>query len=194
MNLFFRLLVMLARNLLFPRRIGYLDESILNFRVWITDHDAFMHMNNSRYTSICDLGSIDLLMKAGVFGPVRKAGFSPVIVYRGVTLHRMLRFPNAYSIRTCIIGWDGPYVCFKHDFVRKTKLCAEAISIGRMVGKGDNKPDIERILTALDLPEPPKSPPLPDVCRNKIDEVETARAKRAADRKKALIKNKKNLL
>lgn len=189
MNLFLRLMALLIRNALGHERIGYLDEAVLNFRVWITDQDAFMHMNNSRYNSICDLGGLDLMTRIGVLGPMRRAGYVPVIVYRGVTLHRMLRFPDAYSVHSRVIGWDGPYVCFQHDFIRKSRLCAEAISIGRMVGKHDDKPDIDTILAALDLPAAPERPPLPEACRMKIEEIEAVREKRRLEKLDKLEKS-----
>ncbi len=189
MNLFFRLVALLIRNALNRVRIGYLDEAVLNFRVWITDQDAFLHMNNSRYNSICDLAGLDLMTKTGVLGPMRKAGYLPVIVYRGVTLHRMLRFPDAYSVHSRIIGWDGPYVCFRHDFRRRGALCAEAVSIGRLVGKGDDKPDVPTVLAKLGLPQPPDMPALTAFCRTKIDEIESVRAERAAARARQVRKN-----
>ncbi|MEM0987111.1 MAG: acyl-CoA thioesterase [Pseudomonadota bacterium] len=182
MNLFLRLLALLVRNTFSNVRIGYLDTAVLKFRVWITDQDAFMHMNNSRYNSISDLAGLDLMMKVGVLNPMRKAGYLPVIVYRGVTLHRMLKFPDAYEVQSKITAWEGPYVCFQHDFMRRDTLCAQVISIGRIVGKGADKPYIERILKAFDMPAPPASPPLSDFCRMKIDEIERARDARKRNR------------
>jgi len=183
MNLFFRLIALLIRNAISRERIDYLDTAVLRFRVWITDQDAFMHMNNSRYNSICDLSGIDLMTKIGVLGPMRKAGYAPVIVYRGVTLHRMLKFPEAYDVRTRVSGWTGAYVCFAHDFYRGDRLCAEAVSIGRAVGKGADKPTIQGILEKLGLDDAPRSPDLTAFCKTKIEELEAARAERRALRK-----------
>ena len=185
MNLFFRLIALLIRNSLWGKKLNYMDEAVLKFRVWITDQDAFMHMNNSRYNSICDLAGLDLMTRTGVLGPMRKQGYAPVIVYRGVTLHRMLKFPDAYEVGTKFIGWTGPYMCFQHAFRKGSKLYAEAISIGRAVGQGTDKPTIQALIERLGLDDAPESPPLPQFCLEKIAEVEAARDARRSERRLA---------
>ncbi len=182
MNLFLRLLALLLMRRLRPRRAGYLDEAVRGYRVWLTDQDAFMHMNNSRYNSMCDLSSLDLMMRAGLLAPLRKAGLAPVIVYRGITIHRMLKFPDAYEVGTRIVAWTGAYICFRHEFRRHGRLYAEGYSVGRAVGEGADKPDVQALIERLDLKGTPESPPVPEVCRLQIDLIETARAVRRAER------------
>ena len=182
MNLFFRLLTLLLMRRLRPRRISYLDEAVRAHRVWLTDQDAFMHMNNSRYNSLCDLSSLDLMMRAGLLGPLRKAGLAPVIVYRGITIHRMLKFPDAYEVGTRIVAWTGAYICFRHEFRRGNRLCAEGYSLGRAVGEREDKPDVQTLIARLDLKDTPESPPVPEICRLQIDLIEAARAARRAER------------
>ena len=49
MNLFFRRLWVYLRANLSPKTAPVDTEFRLNFRVWLTDQDMFLHMTNSRY-------------------------------------------------------------------------------------------------------------------------------------------------
>ncbi|MEO0956708.1 MAG: acyl-CoA thioesterase [Pseudomonadota bacterium] len=176
MNLFFRLLFLLIKNLTVAKRIDYLEPATLKFSVWITDQDAFQHMNNSRYMSIVDLAVIDLIMRTGVGKHMRKKGITPVFVYKNCIYHRMLRFPQAYEVRSRFAAWDGPYVFFEHLFFRKGKLIAESTSVGRLVGKKGEKPTVQEAIGLLGWENVPESPPLNDEQKRVLDKILSARA------------------
>ena len=175
MNLFFRLLALLIRNLTVARPIGYLDTATLRFRVWITDQDAFQHMNNSRYLSIVDLSVIDLMMRTGVSKPMRKQGIMPVIVYKNCIYHRMLSFPQSYEVASRFAAWDGPYVFFEHHFLRNGKLMAESITVGRLVGRKGERPTVQEAVELLGWEDVPQSPPLTDEQQRILDQIIAAR-------------------
>lgn len=178
MNLFFRLIFLIARNLVIRRPLGYLEEARLKFRVWITDQDAFQHMNNSRYISIADLAVIDLVMRTGVAAGMRRAGLAPVVVHRRISFYRMLRFPQAYEVVSRFTGWSGPYVAFRHDFVRDGELHAECVTIGRLVGRKGERPTVQEAIEDLGWKDVPRSPELPAPVRQQIDELERERSHR----------------
>lgn len=181
MNLFFRLIFLILRNITVSRPVGYLDPATLSFRVWITDQDAFQHMNNSRYMSIMDLAVIDLVMRTGVATGMRKHGLTPVVVYKNISIYRMLKFPQAYDVISRFAAWDGPYVCFEHRFERNGKLHAEGYTIGRLVGRHGERPTVQQAIERLGWENVPESPPVPDHCRREIDRLEAARKQRAKD-------------
>ncbi|MEM9738848.1 MAG: acyl-CoA thioesterase [Pseudomonadota bacterium] len=176
MNLFFRLFRTILWDLIGRKSIGYLDKSTLKFRVWITDQDAFQHMNNARYMSITDLSVIDLIIRTGVGAPMRKKGIIPVIVYKNCTYHRMLKFPQTYEVQSRFAAWDGPYVFFEHLFIRKGKLVSESISVGRLVGRKGEKPTVQEAIELLGWEDVPESPPLTDEQRRVLDKILAARA------------------
>ena len=75
MNLLLRLALVLFQGRRGPR-LGLLDTGSLHMRVWPTDLDVLMHMNNGRYLSLMDLGRVDLLVRSGFGGrPSGAAGF-----------------------------------------------------------------------------------------------------------------------
>jgi len=175
MNLFIRLLRTIIANLIFRKKVGYLDETVLKFRVWITDQDAFQHMNNSRYLSIADLSVIDTLLKTRQAYSMRREGIIPVVVYKHVSLFRMLKFPQCYEVRTQITGWEGNYTFFQHDFVRRGKLYARAMTVGRLVRTGGRNPTVEEAAEICGWKDVPLSPPITDEQRRIIDNLEAAR-------------------
>lgn len=176
MNLFFRLIALLLRNLISGKRIGYLDAARLRFRVWITDQDAFQHMNNSRYYSIADLAVIDLIMRTGVGAPMRKRGIMPIIVYKSCHFYKMLKFPQSYTVTSRFSSWEGPYVFFEHLFEREGQLHARAISVGRLVGRRGEKPTVQEAISLLGWEDVPESPPLNREERQILDEILAQRA------------------
>ena len=178
MNLFFRLLLLLIRDRFFVGPIGYLETATLRHRVWITDQDAFMHMNNTRYMSIADLAVIDLTIRTGVFRAMRKAGLTPVVVYKDIGIHRPLKFPQDYEVQSRICGWNGPYVFFEHSFLRKGKLHAEAVTIGRIIGKRGERPTAQEMIETLGLDSLPESPP---VSKRLLAEVSRLEERRTHD-------------
>ncbi len=181
MNLFLRLLILLIRNRLSGRAVGYLEPTVLKYRVWITDQDAFRHMNNGRYLSITDLSVIDHLMRSGILGHVRKAGMMPVVVYKDITIHKMLRFPQRYEVHTRLLGWTGHYACYEHNFMADGRLAARSIAIGRIVGGRGVRPTLQELIGQFALDDVPESPPLPDECLEPIARLESERRARAAE-------------
>lgn len=175
------MLIMMARNWLYRGpRIGQTDERRLSFGVWLTDHDAFHHMNNSRYISVADLAVIDHMMRTGTFQAMRREGMAPVVVHKSISIYRMLRFPQRYHVVSAIVCWTGPYVCFRHRFERKGRLHAEGVTIGRIIGQGSDKPSVDKLIERLDLKDVPESPPIPPDIQLQIDMLEEARARRKA--------------
>ncbi|HBU98209.1 MAG TPA: thioesterase, partial [Thalassospira lucentensis] len=55
MNLIFRLIRVLILSLV-RSRLDPLDPSVLHFRAWPFDLDINVHMTNSRYFALMDLG------------------------------------------------------------------------------------------------------------------------------------------
>ena len=180
MNLFLRLVALLVRNTFFAGPVGYLEPTRLKYRVWITDQDAFQHMNNGRYLSITDLSVIDHLMRSGILRHVRRAGLMPVVVYKDITIHKMLRFPQKYEVETDLVGWTGPYACYRHRFVQGERLCAESLAVGRIVGSKGERPTMQALAEQFDLENVPESPPLPQPFLDAIERLEAQRKQRRA--------------
>ena len=125
MNLFFRLLGIFLRSFFAGKHVGLLDQTVLRFRVWITDQDMFMHMTNSRYLSFGDLGTINYILRTGSWSQLRKRGWFPVICGQTMVISRMLSFPQKFELRSRVTGWDDSYVGLLHEFYAKGRKTAE---------------------------------------------------------------------
>jgi len=184
MNLFFRLMIVLMRARFDGRKVAFDGTSRLTYRVWITDQDAFMHMNNSRYLSLTDLAVIDFLIRTGVYGGMRKRGWAPVVVHKALNIHRMMKFPQKFDVTTRMIGWTGSYICMHHEFVSDGVVTADMLSIGRVAARKRPHPTAQDIIDTLDL-DIHESPPLPAHAVETIKRLEAVREDSRSKRQNA---------
>ncbi|HEX6746750.1 MAG TPA: thioesterase family protein [Longimicrobium sp.] len=126
MNLIFRLLYT-AIAALMRRRLAPLDESVVRFTVLPTDLDLNGHMNNGRYLTIMDLGRVDLLLRTGVVGAMRRHRWAGVVASVAVRFRRALNPFQRYELRSRLIGWDERWFFMEQRFTRRGELCAYAL-------------------------------------------------------------------
>jgi acyl-CoA thioesterase FadM len=107
-------------------RIGLLEECVLNMRVWPTDLDIFMHVNNGRYLSIMDLGRLELLVRMGLWGAARQRGWYPVVGAVKIIYKRSLKLFDPYTLTTKIIGWDDRWFYIEQIFRKGSTIIAIA--------------------------------------------------------------------
>jgi acyl-CoA thioesterase FadM len=160
-NLIFRLLwVVLAA--LGRSRLGPLDESVVRLRVLPSDLDLNLHMNNGRFLSLMDLGRVDLLVRTGLVGILRRMRWSAVVASVAVRYRRPLNPLRRYELRTRLLGWDERWVFLEQRFTRKGELMAYAVVKTQFFGAGGRvRPD--EIVRAAQATL--QSPPLPAAVR-----------------------------
>jgi acyl-CoA thioesterase FadM len=126
MNLIFRMIltIFIAKR---ARAMGPMDVSRVHMRVWPTDLDVQMHMNNGRYLSIMDLGRIDLMVRTGFWAIARKRGWFPVVGSVRVDYRRSLTLFQRYEMTSQIVGWDDRWIFMEQQFLAAGKLHARAI-------------------------------------------------------------------
>ncbi len=138
MNLLFRLLVVLLRSM--PRRgtVGVLDVTTLRLRVWPTDLDLNVHLNNGRYLSIMDLGRIDLILRVGLLGRMVRDGIRPVVGSVQIVYRRSLAPFQAFDLTTQLIGWDEKWTYLRQQFHDDSgAVCADAYVRALFVRRGE---------------------------------------------------------
>ncbi len=112
--------------------------SKLYMRVWPTDLDMLMHMNNGVYLSLLDLGRIDLLARSGSWSKIRKRGIYPVVVSEAIRFRKSLNLFQKFYIQTHLIGWDERYFFLRQKFMVGEDVYASAIIKGRFLkGRGE---------------------------------------------------------
>ncbi|NWH09529.1 MAG: thioesterase family protein [Alphaproteobacteria bacterium] len=168
MNMFLRIVLVYFKSF-FRARIGVFDTCISNFRVWLTDQDAFRHMTNSRYFSLTDVCVIDLMLRAGIWKELNKRRIVPAIVYEDLLLLRMLHFPERFFVQTRILGWDERYIVVGHVFTRADQsVTGEGFTIARFVTTRGRKVATAEVAQFLGLPS---EAPLPPLAQGVLDRV-----------------------
>ena len=132
MNLYFRLLTLLARRTRQPA-IGIWDVARTAFRVAPSDLDLLGHMNNGKYLSLLDVGRMDLLLRSGVWPKLRAKGWYPVVAGQTITYRRSLKLGQRFDLLTRVVGFDDRWVFIEQTFVVGEVVHAQAIVRGRFL-------------------------------------------------------------
>lgn len=127
----------------------------LHLRVWPTDLDPLMHMNNGVYLSLMDLGRIDLMLKAGAFHKIRKAGIYPVIASEAIRFRKSLTVFQSFTIHTRIATWDDRYYYLFQHFMVGDSIYASALVKGRFLNKSGGKVSPQELNSLMNIHEAP---------------------------------------
>ena len=118
MNLYFRFLLLVLRNLIFPKKLDIFEESAIELKVLPNDLDLNMHMNNGRYLTIMDLGRTDFTMKLDLHKLMIKQKWGAVATAINVVYLRPLNLFDNYTLRTKLIAWDDKWFYMEQKFVK----------------------------------------------------------------------------
>ncbi len=167
MNLWLRMIWLLAATPFRPRLRPPLGVSRLTFRVLPNDLDVNLHMNNGRYLTIFDLGRFDLILRMGLAGPARRQGWIPVLSAASVLFRRELRLLQKFVVETRIVWWSGTQLVMEHRALTREADGREGVAARAMMGggiyqrKGRRFVPVVELFEAIGLPyqdPPPKTP------------------------------------
>lgn len=134
MNLIFRTILHLLRSRR-ASKLHALDVGRVRFRVLPTDLDVLGHMNNGVYFSIMDLGRMDLMIRAGVWAPLRKRGWYPVMANETMSFRKSLQPWQLFDVESRIVGVDAKAVYVEQRFVVDGEIYAQAMTRARFLKK-----------------------------------------------------------
>jgi acyl-CoA thioesterase FadM len=165
MNLYLRLLRILAAALFRRGDITPLETAELTFRVLPNDLDPNWHVNNGRYLTVMDLGRIDLTLRMGFLRLVFQRGWMPVLGGAMIRYQRPLKLFQRYTLRTRLLAWDEKWLYLEQEFSSEGKRVAQGVVKGLIRGKEGSIPTAEVMhAVGFDLP----SPEAPDYLRHWI--------------------------
>ncbi len=121
MNLWLRVLHLIVASLFRPRLDPVRDVSRLSFRVWPHDLDTSLHMNNGRYWTLMDLGRTDLMIRSGLWRPVLRHGWMPVVGAGQIRFRRELKAFRSFTLETRILTWSDSHLVMEHRLISKSK-------------------------------------------------------------------------
>lgn len=117
MNLYLRVLLVYLRSLFTPRLNDLRQPVRIRLRVWPTDLDFNMHMNNGRYLSIMDLGRFDLILRAGLLAHMIRHKYAPVLAAAQMRFRLPLQPFQSYDLETCVLCWDEKWIFMEQRFI-----------------------------------------------------------------------------
>lgn len=98
------------------------DLCVTPFRVWPTDLDVLLHMNNGKYFSLMDIARTDLMIRAKTLKILSSKGIYPVVASESIKFKKSLNPFKKFEIQTQVLGWDDKNFYLKQDFkVNKKK-------------------------------------------------------------------------
>lgn len=159
MNLLLRffLTVVMSR---FRSPVGFTEVCTTSFRVWPTDLDVLMHMNNGKYFSIMDLARVDLMIRAGAFSILSKNGIYPVVASESMKFKKSLKLFQKFNIQTQVVGWDERNFYLRQKFVKGSDTVSLAYIKAQFLRKSGGRvspQEINRLVgtshVELNLPE-----------------------------------------
>ncbi len=157
MNLIFRLLCVIFGAWRRPK-MGMEDVSELDFRVWPLDIDLNLHMTNSRYLSLMDLGRTDLILRSGAWAAMRREKLGVVLAGAAMRFRRSLSPFTRFTLATKLLGWDERWMYVEQVFsgpqgvVCIAVVRAAFVKAGRLVPPG---PVLEAVTPGLAKLDPP---------------------------------------
>ena len=121
MNLWLRLVAVLFAAFRGAPLDAVAEGSVLRFRVWPHDLDLSLHMNNGRYWTIMDLGRADMLVRSGLWRPLWRHGWTPVLSAGKIRFRRELRLFRAFRLESRIVAWAETWFVIEHRIVTKAR-------------------------------------------------------------------------
>jgi acyl-CoA thioesterase FadM len=136
MNLWLRVLYLIVASFFRPRLDPVRDVSRLRFRVWPHDLDTSLHMNNGRYWTLMDLGRTDIMIRSGLWRPILRHGWVPVVGAGQIRFRRELKAFRSFTLETRILTWSESHVVMEHRFVSESKDGSPVLSAIALVKAG----------------------------------------------------------
>ncbi len=136
MNLWLRLLWLLATARFRGPLAPPFAVSELPFRVMPHDLDTSLHMNNGRYWTLMDLGRTDLMLRMGLWRLVLKNRWTPVVSAGTIRFRRELRLWRAITLTSRILCWAETWAVIEHRIVSRTADGNELVNAVALVRVG----------------------------------------------------------
>lgn len=135
MNLIFRMLWVWWLSRRRERLPVGVTESRLRLMTLPTDLDINLHMNNGRYLTIADLSRLDLFIRTGLAGVMRKERWAPIVTEHTMVYKKSLKLFQRYEAVMQLTHWDERHFHMAHQFLVGDRVVAEGRSKGVILGR-----------------------------------------------------------
>lgn len=91
--------------------------SRLRQRVWPSQIDINLHMNQAVYAQVLEAGRLDLVVRSGALAAWRAAGTNVVVAHQNITYRRELRLGAQFLLDSRPIGVEGRLLLVEGHFL-----------------------------------------------------------------------------
>lgn len=144
MNLIFRLILQLIRCRFRPRQ-PLMEVVSLPLRVLPTDLDINLHLTNSRYLALMDLGRIEFMLRTGLMRGALRRRWLPVVAIASVKFRREINPFQRFTLHTRLLGWDEKWFYMEQRFETELGVAAIGVVKGLFRGPSGNVPTHELV-------------------------------------------------
>ena len=145
-------------------RAHMLEEVRVGLRIWPTDVDTYLHVNNGRYLTLLDMGRIAHGLRTRWLRECVRRRWKPLVGAASVQFLRELLPLQRCEVTARLAAWDGKWLFLEQRMVRGEVMHARALV--RLVVKAgrDTVPPAEVLAAAGFTGHSPLSPnALPDL-------------------------------
>ena len=108
-------------------RIDTHDVSTVWLRVLPTDLDVFLHVTNSKYIEIMNVGRLDYVIRSGWLKTALKKRAIMIVGSASFQYRRSVRVWQKLKLETRLIYWDSKWIFFEHKLFHSGHLSAQGI-------------------------------------------------------------------
>lgn len=126
MNLIFRLFCVLWGAWRRPK-LKVTEASTLTFHVWPLDLDINLHLTNSRYLALMDLGRTDLILRSGMWTLMKRERLAVVLGGAAMRFRRSLAPFARFTLSSRLLGWDERWVYVEQVFTGPQGVACSAV-------------------------------------------------------------------
>jgi len=125
---------------LLGKRHSLLGDAVMRKRVGPLDLDPNMHMTNTRYYSLFDLGRVEHLVCTNLLPAMTKRKCGPAIGGTALRWRKSLKLFQKYEVVSRLACWDEKWLYYDQTAVSGGEIYALAFSRIAVVGKGGTVP------------------------------------------------------
>jgi len=131
----------------FRNKLSVRDESVIQFRVWITDIDVSI-MNHAAILTVMEMGRIDFMVRSGFLRLAKKKKWYFVSAALSAQFIRPLKIFQKASLTTRVFHIEDPWIYMEQKITRAGKDLAVCI-VKSKVKKGRETVSTDEIAKEL---------------------------------------------
>ena len=131
----------------YKKKLSIVENSQMDFRVWITDVDASI-MNHAAMMTVLECGRIDFMVRTGFFLLARRENWYVPSSGIHVQFMRPLKIFQKATVVTKLISGNERSICLEQKVLKSEKLVAACI-VECTVRKGRETVDVNEIIRRL---------------------------------------------